>query len=520
MQLQSCITSPYYTPGERGHRGRDPFESVSIPKVRANWLETQPSYPGITIDPANPAEIDDAIWIAPDEHGFIIHVSIAAPSVVVDAGSLIDRIARERCGSRYYGPTIVNPMLPHELAANDLSFLAGENRPAITISIPYFIEHQKGWCAGEPKIEFSALKSAKQFSYEEVDTILTSKHSEFSDMLDRMLHLAIILNESRRLCGASAYSDMQHGMMRDENGRALFVPTKRVSAYMIVHEFMILANTTMANYFCENEILGLYRNHTNDGKFSWRAFYDPNVMGHAALGVEAYMHFTSPLRRYPDLLNQMALKNFLEDQRALYQLSELEDIALRMNGKLQTIGMSEGAANALARGGQKDGVLEQLQFLRSESVADLMKEAIKSRQTGKPLYPETLRNEILRRLQNGNLNPQCFFLLLHGDGSDNSKDLELQQQALSWLKANPTKASDALTPLIQNYGGSLPQLKKTLIAEKEEWSFLLSTHFRRDGTVIEGSGQAASKIEALEQASLAFWDKILIYISLREGLAG
>lgn len=63
-------------------------------------------------------------------------------------------------------------------------------------------------------------------------------------------------------------------------------------------------------------------------------------------------------------------------------------------------------------------------------------------------------------------------------------------------------------------------LKRTLIAENGEWNYLMSTHFRCDGTVIQGSGQAASKIEALEQASLAFWDKILIYISLREGLDG
>lgn len=315
---------------------------------------------GFTIDGPTSRDLDDAIYLERNGNDFILHVSIADVDSVVKIGSGIDAEANKRAFTRYYGYWN-DPMIPHELSEGLLSLFEGQVRPTLTASIPISRNMQ----IGKVEIKRTALKSLKRFNYAEVDSILREKKDPLYDLLIGCDALSQALLSSRREKGALAIYDINKGIATTEEGNIIDLEQdERHVSNLIIQEFMILANQSVAEFCAENNIPVLYRNHEakpsapgkpNElllqvqqamqfpGKFNLetirkgvnlnlqRARYERVLKGHYGLNLPAYLHFTSPIRRLPDLISHRNIIAFLEGRPFPYSVERLDEIARHVN---------------------------------------------------------------------------------------------------------------------------------------------------------------------------------------------
>ncbi len=302
----------------------------------------------ITIDPATAKDFDDALSLREDKQGhFYLTVHIADVSHYVTRGSLLDKEAVLRCNSTYF-PGRCIPMLPPTLADNLCSLKPEVDR--LTVSVDMHFDR-----VGELldyEIKRSVIRSDKRFSYEEALEVLQGrKKSPYAPLLKRMKKLCGLLKDQRRERGSIEFALPEVVIEVDDKG----VPTgTRLVEYDITHqmveEFMLKANEVVATYLTEEGKSMTYRVHdmpTDDdldgfyqlaGALGFRlrkdptledlqllfdaahktphgarlaisfirsmklAIYSPDNIGHYGLALEHYCHFTSPIRRYADLV--------------------------------------------------------------------------------------------------------------------------------------------------------------------------------------------------------------------------
>jgi ribonuclease R len=315
---------------------------------------------GFTIDGPTSRDLDDAIYLERNGNDFILHVSIADVDSIVKMGSAVDTEANRRAFTRYYGYWN-DPMIPHELSEGLLSLFEGQVRPTLTASIPISRDMQ----VGKAEIKRTVLKSLKRFNYAEVDSILKNRKGELYELLMGCDTLSQALLSSRREKGALAIYDINKGIATTEEGNIIDLEQdERHISNLIIQEFMILANQSVAEFCAENNIPVLYRNHEakpsapgkpNElllqvqqamqfpGKFSLetarkgvnlnlqRARYARTLKGHYGLNLPAYLHFTSPIRRLPDLISHRNIIAFLERRPFPYSVERLDEIASHVN---------------------------------------------------------------------------------------------------------------------------------------------------------------------------------------------
>lgn len=298
-----------------------------------------------TIDPKDAKDHDDAIYYDSDKKE--LFVAIADVSEYVSPFSPLDEEAKKRAFSIYF-PDKVVPMLPFELSANICSLKPGKDRLAYVFKLSF---------SGDFKLIkdelFKALIcSKKNFTYEEVDSLLGSDLKEFA-YLNPLNTLCKNIRE-KRLLDTLEFSNDELKMQLDEN--SLLQSTQITSdtpAHKLVEECMLLANTCAAlrleagvfrnhakpdasklallfeklvslgleiksdkNF--QNELKSAQKSATKLGlksevdkliiKAQKRAIYEPQAHGHYALGFLKYSHFTSPIRRYADLYLHRLLK--------------------------------------------------------------------------------------------------------------------------------------------------------------------------------------------------------------------
>lgn len=320
----------------------------------------------LTIDPTTAKDFDDAISIVKTSKGsFHLGVHIADVAYYVQAGSALDREARRRCNSTYFPGRCV-PMLPHELSDNLCSLKPEVNRLAVTV----FMEFSADGEMTRYRIARSVIRSAKRFTYEEALEVLEGKkRSKYKSSLERMVELCGLLKKKRAERGSVelALSDVQ--VRVDANG----VPTglerhEYDVTHQMVEEFMLKANEVVAAHLTKQGKPVAYRIHEQPSESDLKefvstaralgykiplpptsqdlqslfaaakasphasqlavsfiksmklAFYSPDNVGHYGLGLDHYCHFTSPIRRYPDLIAQRAL--FGETEANLSEMTE------------------------------------------------------------------------------------------------------------------------------------------------------------------------------------------------------
>ena len=321
-------------------------QAQTIDWASVEW--DRPPVEGITIDGPSSLDLDDAFWIEEHRDGATLSVHIADVAESIPMGSALDREAIARVHTRYLKSSH-HPMLPRILSDNQLSLLEGQPRPTLTFKLTL----GRGGQIQSVEIQESWLISHKRLNYAQADYALTHSTSKWHRVLCACQSWARALNLARREQGAMGGMTTMAGFCLDENGRLMASPHTQYHSHQIIQEFMIAANTAVAHWLAEADCMALYRNHTakdiapdqnamlqallvlgsaqaiRDRLQGWlnRAEYSPFLLGHFALNLSAYGHFTSPIRRLADLINHRVIKARIRGNSPPYTKLDLENLS-------------------------------------------------------------------------------------------------------------------------------------------------------------------------------------------------
>ena len=306
----------------------------------------------VTIDPEDARDFDDAIYVEKTASGWRLGVHIADVAAYVEPGGALDREARRR-GNSVYLPDRVIPMLPERLSNGVCSLKPGIDR----LTHSAFIDFDKHGAVKNARFARSVIRSAHRLTYKQAYGILTAPPT---DQLGERLHLAwelaALLRRKRFEHGALDLDFPEVKVWVDKDGRP--VKLERVEndeSHQLIEEFMLIANEAVARELKKRAIPTIYRVHENPDpeklaeyrefvlgfnyrvgdlthraelqrllasvrgkpeeqalkvallKSLKRARYSPQPLGHYGLTKANYLHFTSPIRRYADLVVHRAL---------------------------------------------------------------------------------------------------------------------------------------------------------------------------------------------------------------------
>ncbi len=313
----------------------------------------------VTIDPDTAKDYDDAITLSCDERGhFLLGVHIADVSHYVKSGGHLDQEAQLRCNSTYF-PSRCVPMLPEELS-NELCSLK-PNVKRLTQSV--FAEFSPEGDFIDYKIERTCIKSQKRFTYKEAFQVIEGKKkSPHQPLLERMVKLCHLLKKKRSERGSIDFAMADDVVIVDEKGVPLRIERVEYDiTHQMIEEFMLKANEIVAIDLHRRGKEVIYRVHEEPAPESFKDFftfarslgftlpgnpvhkdiqklfqeakdspllpqltisfirsmrlacYSCQNIGHYGLALEHYCHFTSPIRRYTDLIIQRQLFDELPD---------------------------------------------------------------------------------------------------------------------------------------------------------------------------------------------------------------
>ena len=319
----------------------------------------------VTIDGEDAKDLDDAISLTKEGENYKLGVHIADVTNYVQEKSALDREAYKRGTSVYLVDRVI-PMLPHILSNGICSLNEGEDRLALSCIMTI---NDKGNVV-DYKIAETVICVDRRMTYTSVKKILeeqdeeeSKKYEEFVPMFQMMEKVAGILREKRKKRGSIDFDFPETKMVLDEQGKPIELkPYDRNVATKIIEDFMLLANETVAEHYFWQEIPFVYRTHeqpdeekiqklaifinnfgpsmhiannavrpkeiqkllakvegTNEEALISRlalrsmkqAKYTPENTGHFGLATTYYCHFTSPIRRYPDLQIHRIIKEDL-----------------------------------------------------------------------------------------------------------------------------------------------------------------------------------------------------------------
>jgi len=323
----------------------------------------------VTIDGEDTRDIDDAISLEKVGESYLLGVHIADVSHYVEARSLLDNEAFER-GTSVYFPDSVLPMLPRALSNGICSLNEGEDR--LTLSCVMKIDkHGK---VKNSEIVEGVIRSAHKMTYTEITKILDGdkatcdKYADVIDTVHLFAELTRILQEKRSKKGSVTLDIKEAKILFDRETNEITIPDyERPFSYQIIEAFMVLANETVAEYMHSIEAPFIYRVHEKPSEEKAKAFrafaqglgltarfnaedvkpydyqnllikgkdlpsysvlnrvmlrsmqkarYSAENLGHFGLASDCYCHFTSPIRRYPDLCIHRIVKDVINGKYA------------------------------------------------------------------------------------------------------------------------------------------------------------------------------------------------------------
>lgn len=345
-------------------------ENIPLPEIdsvltqRTDLRETS----SFTIDPETAKDFDDAVSLIQLPSGLLeLGVHIADVSHFVPENSTIDKEAWNR-GTSVYLVNHVLPMLPEYLSNDICSLVPG--KPRLTFSV--IVELTSMGEVRNYRIEETVIESKRRFTYKEVEAIINGKEDPFAPTIHMMQMLSQVLRKRREEQGSIDFDMTEQFIDLDDEGIPRTIqPKERLEAHKLVEEFMLLANRTVAEHIVSEEksrkekIPFIYRIHEKPAAEDVEAFlsavsnlgipykvgetvesddyrniltiienldfkdfvekialqsmtkavYSTENKGHFGLAFDAYTHFTSPIRRYPDLIVHRLLKRYLKKGR-------------------------------------------------------------------------------------------------------------------------------------------------------------------------------------------------------------
>ncbi|VEU82601.1 ribonuclease R [Acholeplasma hippikon] len=325
----------------------------------------------VTIDGEDAKDLDDAISLEKLDNGnYLLGVHIADVSYFVREETKLNEEAYLRSTSVYLADRVI-PMIPHAIS-NDLCSL---NPHEAKYTLTCEMELDDAFDVISHKIFASIIESKQRLTYTAVNKLLKENVSvgnkEIDDMLIKMNEISKILKIKRSKRGAIDFDSIELKFKLDHEGKVLEVIERKTDdAEMLIESFMILANETVAKHFYDEGLSGIYRVHekpdaekletalltlrklgfyadknqkstakilqkltkeSTDTKYGYiihmillrsmqKAKYSEKPIGHFGLGSEFYSHFTSPIRRYPDLLLHRMIRELMltnQDEKTL-----------------------------------------------------------------------------------------------------------------------------------------------------------------------------------------------------------
>ena len=373
----------------RGFSSEISAEDRKQRKDYRNWLT-------VTIDGENARDFDDAVSVRKLENGhFLLGVHIADVSHYVQQGSSLDSEAFER-GTSVYFPDLTLPMLPEELSNHICSLRPKEEK--LTFSV--LLEINTDGAVVKTKFYPSLIKTAERMTYKNVYKIFQGDEKErrrYSKIVPHLLmmkKLARILRKKWEKEGSLDFDLLEPELVYKEGSLHSIVPFERNEAHQLIEEFMVTANEAVASFLSLKNVPSIYRIHPPPGiedikalremlchfniflpspkkvnskdlqealkkadgkpeeKFisiqvlrSLRiATYSEEDAGHYGLARKKYTHFTSPIRRYPDLVIHRILKRVLRQEKE--KMPSLTSVALQSSQQERN---AEGAERELIK---------------------------------------------------------------------------------------------------------------------------------------------------------------------------
>ena len=337
--------------------------------------------PLVTIDGETARDFDDAVYCEPDGRGYRLVVAIADVSHYVRDGDALDADARER-GTSVYFPRRVIPMLPEALSNELCSLKPDVDRLCVACDMRIDARGTIKAYSFYPAVMHSRARLTYTQVYQwlqEPSAATSPSARELLPHLSQLHTLYRVLFAARERRGAIDFDTPELALQFDEHGKIVrIVPAPRNDAHRLIEECMLAANVCAAQFLAEHEQPALYRVHegpppeklallreflagsalTLTGgdeptamdyaalidrirdrpdfallqtvllRSLSQAQYSPSNVGHFGLAYEAYAHFTSPIRRYPDLLVHRAIKAVLQNKRYTPKDSSWEALGL------------------------------------------------------------------------------------------------------------------------------------------------------------------------------------------------
>jgi ribonuclease R len=351
----------YGIPNEFPEEAEAEAARVAALPLHAEAREDLRALPIVAIDPVDARDHDDAVWAAPDDDpdnagGFRAIIAIADVSYYVRPGSMLDRQARKR-GNSVYFPDRVVPMLPHALSSDMCSLKAGQDRAALACHLVI----DKAGRVKSTRFTRALVRLAANIPYEDAQAAIDgrSAHELTETALKPLWACWVALAKARAARDPLELDLPERRVVIDETGKIVSIAVReRLDAHRLIEDFMIAANVAAAKALEAKKAPVMYRIHEAPGRekltslkdyldtfditlslgqvittrtfnriiaqvpadaatrpqimeqilrSQTQAYYGPRNAGHFGLALGSYAHFTSPIRRYADLLVHRAL---------------------------------------------------------------------------------------------------------------------------------------------------------------------------------------------------------------------
>ena len=347
----------------------------------------------ITIDGSDAKDLDDAVYAEKlNDNEYKLGVHIADVTHYVKEDRRLDKEALKRATSIYLTDRVI-PMLPKELSNGVCSLNPGEDK--LTLSVEMIINGDGK--VTDYKIFESIMNNRYRMTYDDVTEIIENNDEELSEkykdivpMLKVMEELSLILRRKRDIRGAIDFEFPERKIITDENGKAIDVTKyERRTSHKIIEEFMLVCNETVAEHYYWLNMPFVYRIHEDPDEekmyefskfihnFGYtlkgndihpkelqhllnkikdtkeeslintmmlrslkKAIYSPDASTHFGLAAQYYCHFTSPIRRYPDLQIHRIIKGQINgrfSEEALQKLFERTAIVAEQSSKMERV---------------------------------------------------------------------------------------------------------------------------------------------------------------------------------------
>ncbi len=350
--------------------------------------------PFVTIDGEDAKDFDDAVYAKPDENGgWTLMVAIADVSHYVHPGSALDEEAIER-GTSVYFPGHVIPMLPEKLSNGLCSLKPAVDRLAMVCEMEISADGElSDFCFSEAVIHSHGrltytevadmVQPPETATQEKIRDKLRERHVTLIEHLDNLYALYKALRRHREVGGAMDFESTETRIVFGEDRKIReIVPVHRNDAHKLIEECMLAANVAAANLLESEKLPSLFRIHEgpNPDKLEplreylqgqglflgggdkptpahyqqviqrlenrpdrhllqvmlirsmMQAVYTPDNIGHFGLGFEAYTHFTSPIRRYPDLLVHRGIRYLIRNKSSRHLRRHTQATKLNKSG--------------------------------------------------------------------------------------------------------------------------------------------------------------------------------------------